>query len=179
MKHADTIRKFRDPNMPWPGSQCRSRWAGLSGAAYALPALACPSMVEQSMWVLTAFLSMWADYACIHMHSIAHGLDRVYASAIMLRCLVLGAMWLEPHALLLVCVPIVCFARGRDAKEQPTPSAWVFWHTCWHLSGGFCAMVGTYLLHEAMVSDTSSAALSLEAIAPLRQNGAAVLSGGA
>merc|ERR1719506_1063525 len=40
--HAQTIRNFRSPNMPWPGEQCISKFAGLSGAAYALPALVSP-----------------------------------------------------------------------------------------------------------------------------------------
>jgi hypothetical protein len=32
-----------------------------------------------------AALSVWADYFEIHRHSVAHGLDRTFASAMLLR----------------------------------------------------------------------------------------------
>ena len=145
--HASTIRHFRSPNMPWKGELCRSPWAGLSGAAYMLPALACTTILEQGIWVVAAFLSVWADYVHIHHDSIFHGLDRCYATCIMAWAFALGAWHLEPWVIILGTVPLCCFAKGRDAKAHPTPSAWVFWHFWWHISGGLLTWWGMWQIH--------------------------------
>ena len=145
--HAATIREFRSPNMPWPGERCISKLAGLSGICYALPALVCSSCWEQGLWVVAAFLSVWADYVHIHEDSVFHGLDRVYASFTMLRCILLGVAHLEPWMLALAALPLACFVKGRDAKALPEPSAWIFWHTLWHVSGGLLVCLGTWQMH--------------------------------
>lgn len=160
--HAATIANFCSPNMPWPGEQCVSKWAGLSGVAYALPMLVSPNPHEQTMWMIAAFLSVWADYVHIHERSVFHGLDRLWASFMMLRCFALGAVHIEPLSLLpLAVVPISCFVKGRDAKELPEPSAWIFWHTCWHISGGLLVAYGTWLMHEATQSNPSMPRLDI------------------
>ena len=147
--HAATVLAFRHNGMPWRGDLCVSKFAGLSGLAYALPALASISLPEQICWLISAWLSVMADYVHIHEDSVFHGLDRSYASLQMLRCLVLGAMHLEPFtALALAAIPLGCFVCGRDAKALPEPSAWVFWHTLWHISGGLLLWFGTYVMHH-------------------------------
>lgn len=146
--HCATLKAFRSNGMPWPGRTCTSKMAGLSGIAYALPALVSRTYFEQALWVLSAFLSIMADYVHIHEDSVYHGLDRVFASFQLLRCLLLGAVHLEPWTTLaLAIVPMGCFIKGRDAKQFPEPSAWIFWHTLWHLSGGLLLFYGTHMMH--------------------------------
>ena len=167
--HTDTIANFRSPNMPWPGDQCVSKWAGISGLAYSLPALVSPSGWEQGLWILSAFLSVKADYVHIHEDSIFHGLDRCYATLIMVRGLFLGSMYLEPWNLVLAIVPIMCFIKGRDAKALPEPSSWMFWHTLWHLSGGLLVLFGTWQMHavqsNALSRSSTGVAWAMQAVA--------------
>lgn len=148
--HAATIRNFRSPNMPWSGDQCKSVASGLSGMAYALPALVCPyDSWEPLLWLVTATLSCMADYIHIGHDSIFHGIDRCHATLVLLRCLLLGAVHLEPlTAIVLTAVPIFCFVKGRDAKLLPTPSSWMFWHCWWHITGGLLITWGTYQVHH-------------------------------
>ena len=81
--------------LPWhnPCPQCRSLLAGGSGCLYALPLLVCPSNSEKMLWVLQAVFSVWADYFQIHTNSVAHGLDRVFATLMTVR-MVRGSMLL-------------------------------------------------------------------------------------
>jgi len=157
--HANTIANFRNPNMPWAGERCRSTYAGLSGVAYALPGCFCPiGSWEPLMWMMTAFLSCQADYFHIHHDSVYHGLDRCFASLVMARCLLICAVHLPTQFFLLAALPLFCFVKGRDAKLLPDPSGWIFWHTCWHVSGGMLVAVGTWMLH---CSSPAAAGLSM------------------
>jgi hypothetical protein len=148
-EHASTIKHFSDPHMPWKGNICRSYASGLSGVAYALPAFVCPrGSWEPLLWCTQVFLSFMADYVHIGHHSVWHGVDRVYATALLVRSLVLGMLHLEPWFLLLTVPPLYCFVEGRNAKLLPTPDGWKFWHGLWHLSGGLLLMVGTWLVQQ-------------------------------
>ena len=99
-----------------------------------------------------AYLSIMADYVHIHHDSIYHGLDRVYATFVMLRCLMICAS-MEPRLLCLCAVPLFCFVKGRDAKMMPEPTAWKFWHACWHVSGGLLVCLGNWVIHNGAANE--------------------------
>ena len=155
-EHAMTINRFRSPNMPWEGSACRSPAAGLSGACYALPALVASGVLEPALWLTTAFLSCMADYVHISHDSAFHGLDRCWATLMLLRCSILFGARLDPSFFLLALVPLGCFVKGRDAKLLPDPSGWVFWHTLWHCSGGLVVTLGVWMLYRVPAEAVAS-----------------------
>merc|ERR1712146_827055 len=96
-----------------------------------------------------------ADFVHIHEDSVFHGLDRCFATFTMVRCLAVGAVTLEPCMLMMAALPILCFVKGRDAKALPAPSAWIFWHTLWHLSGGLLVLFGTWRMYANAAHSSS------------------------
>ncbi len=157
---------MRYNGIPWHGDECRSIMAGLSGLLYALPALVCPSPLEKCMWVLQAFFSVWADYIHIHQDHIAHGLDRIFASAMTARMIAVGASRLQPWFVVIAALPLGSFSRAHIAKSNKALDAWKFWHFMWHCTGSLSVLLTAWVVHtcEAThIPDARASLLALEA----------------
>lgn len=85
---------------------------------------------------IIAIVSVWADYFEIHRRSYVHGLDRSFATVMLLRALYCVLVELQPWTLLLASFPIVCYSRSAGSKLKLDIEGWKFWHCAWHISGG-------------------------------------------
>ena len=120
--------EFCSTGMPsaWGAADRRAAVSGLSGALYALPATATPFLYEKALWLAQACLSILADYVFIAEDHPVQGVDRTFASFMMVRNLsVLGPA--VPRLAPLVLVPVLCFvaaahAKTRAAKESEIPN---------------------------------------------------------
>lgn len=148
---------FCNNNLPWEGECCRSIMAGGSGILYFLPALVCPSNFEKMMWVLQAFFSVWADYFHIHHRSVAHGIDRWFATAMTARMIYLAATRLQPWTAMTALGPISCFAGAGGAKKKMNLEAWHQWHLTWHITGSLLSLGTMHMIYfcEGQVEGSS------------------------
>ena len=141
----NVFRDARNSGLPWSGMQCRSLIAGGTGVLYALPALACPSAGEKCLWAMQATCSVAADYFNIHHPSYWHGLDRVVATLMTLRAIVLVSLSLRPWVIVFAMVPLSWFFAGSRAKKADDLEAWKRCHCGWHISGSLIVLITTSL----------------------------------
>ena len=136
--------EFCSTGMPsaWGAADRRAAVSGLSGALYALPATATPFLYEKALWLAQACLSILADYVFIAEDHPVQGVDRTFASFMMVRNLsVLGPA--VPRLAPLVLVPVLCFVAAAHAKTADRPRAWQLAHGAWHLTGALLAWLCT------------------------------------
>jgi hypothetical protein len=139
---------FQKSGLPWDGIQCRSTWAGLSGIVYCLPIFVCHNhRMEQTAWVLQAFLSIMADYVHIHHESYWHGIDRFYATYNVLSTIIRASFGLHYTIICTSIIPISCFVLANQAKNQQDLHSWQYYHGWWHLSGSVIVAYVVYLLY--------------------------------
>ena len=133
---------FCDSSLPW--AHCRSAWAGLSGALYALPGLVARAPRERALWLAQAGLSVGADYAYVGARHPIQGVDRLLASFNVVR--VVGrALRVAPALALLAAAPLGCFVRAGVAKRRRDFAMWARWHGLWHVLGALCCALVVYL----------------------------------
>jgi hypothetical protein len=136
---------FCQSGLPWSGPQCRSPFAGGTGVLYSLPALCCQNNpLEQCTWILQAFLSVMADYVCIHDDSLFHGMDRFFATFNTVAMLWRAAWYLHPLMLLLAILPLSCFVQANRAKAAGDLSQWQWYHGWWHITGSVAVAVAVH-----------------------------------
>jgi len=140
---------FCKNGLPWEGSICRSKRAGLSGILYALPALvAFGHPFDQIMWSLQALLSILADYVYICQDSFWHGVDRYFAIFNLLSILARASGSLHWSVGLLSIIPLSCYVNANKAKTLNDVNAWHFWHCLWHVTVGPVTTLAMYMLHH-------------------------------
>ena len=137
----NVFKDARNSGLPWDGMQCRSLIAGGTGVLYALPALACPTPAEKSLWFVQATCSVVADYFMIHTKSYWHGVDRIVATLMTFRAIFLVAMALRPWIVVVAAVPLSWFFAGARAKKTHDLEDWKRCHCGWHISGSLIVLV--------------------------------------
>jgi hypothetical protein len=148
---------FRKNGLPWDGPVCRSKWAGLSGIMYLLPALAAfGHPFDQIMWILQACLSILADYVYICQDSFWHGIDRCFAIFNLFTILGRASIVLHWSVGLLTIIPVSCYVCANRAKTRKDARAWHFWHGMWHVTGGPLACLVIYIIHHGAESTPRS-----------------------
>jgi len=149
------FEEFTHPGIPWEGIQCRSWRAGGTGCLMALPAFFAPSP-DREFWILQGFLSVWADYFEIHHRSIVHGLDRSFATCMLIRVLVLCAMTLRPLPVLVAAVvPLACYSRSASSKVLRNINGWKCWHGWWHVTGSLLVSGAWSAMVKCSTTDAS------------------------
>jgi hypothetical protein len=131
---------FCESTLPWENP--RSAVAGLSGLLYALPACFARSHLERVLWPAQAACSVLADYVYIgHAHAV-QGIDRAFASMMVMRIVFIGTNDVSPWALLLAIPPLGCFVCANTAKRRCDFGMWVRYHSLWHIIGAaLCTLV--------------------------------------
>ena len=144
------LADLQSNGLPWVGMQCRSARAGLTGAFFAIPALAViDAPYEQAWWVLQAVTSVMADYCYIHSLSAWHGIDRIVAQLSLLGLVGRGFFFLHWWAVtLLVITPVSCFMAASAAKGAQNLNKWHNCHFLWHLVAPIACTVGVYLTYR-------------------------------
>jgi hypothetical protein len=111
------------------------------------------------MWVLQACVSIWSDYIEIHNRiHLAHAVDRVVATANVLRIMGLAAYWLKPWWVFILAVPCLgSFNQANVAKVSLNVEAWKWWHFMWHVTSGFTVLFVSWAVRscEAQPCDLS------------------------
>jgi hypothetical protein len=146
---------FTKSGLPWHGSECRSFFAGGTGALYGLPALfCCNNRLEQSMWIMQAMCSILADYVCVSRDSIIHGVDRIYATfntAVTLWRAAQhsnGDMQSFLVLLFMSVLPLSCFVLAHRAKSQGNLKEWQWYHGMWHITGSLAVSFTLYVVYH-------------------------------
>lgn len=145
---------FCKNGLPWEGTTCRSKRAGLSGILYALPALVATTTnsghpsYDQIMWTVQACLSILADYFYICQDSIWHGIDRYFAIFNIVTIVWRAYVELNWKVVLLAILPVSCYMGANRSKKQMNVEAWHMWHCLWHVTGGPLACLVVYMLHH-------------------------------
>uniref|UniRef100_A0A7S2SMK2 Uncharacterized protein n=1 Tax=Rhizochromulina marina TaxID=1034831 RepID=A0A7S2SMK2_9STRA len=142
------FRDFRSSNLPWRGKQCQSWVAGGSGLLFLLPVAVCPERWEQGIWLLQATLSFLADFVHIHHDSVFHGLDRVFATGMVVRLIYIACTRSHPAMALLAVPPLLCIVVGTSAKNRLDLETWKIWHGLWHLSASLLATLVMHTIHS-------------------------------
>lgn len=140
---------FCNNGLPWEGTVCRSKMAGLSGILYALPVLvATGHPYDQRMWTVQAFLSIVADYFYIGQDSVWHGVDRYFAIFNILTIVWRAYVGVSWQIAMLCIFPVSCYLGANRAKNHLDVQAWHVWHCLWHVTGGPLACLVVYMLHH-------------------------------
>jgi len=168
--------EFCDNGMPWSSiEQCRSMTAGLTGILYAMPSFfvlgpAAPAgssdnatllLLERTAWIVTACFSVWADYFHIHRPSVAHGVDRIWATAMLLATIWRGGTllaWWSPFVG--AALPVTCFVLASRAKKRLKLRSWHYWHCGWHVTGAIIASFVVYSIHRCGGNTTPESAIA-------------------
>ena len=101
------------------GNRVSAAAAGLSGVLYAAPALfEASSPVERAAWAITAALSVVADYFHVHKKSVAHGVDRVWATSMLLATIYRAATLLAWWTPILAVPCVSCFVMASRCKQR-------------------------------------------------------------
>ncbi|GAB5359353.1 hypothetical protein AAMO2058_000536800 [Amorphochlora amoebiformis] len=129
-----------------PFEDSKSRWAGLSGYMYALPALATPFLWEKGVWILQALLSVTADYYYVNDIHMVHGVDRIFATYNTIRMILIVAACMPMWTVVFALIPLSFYYHGALAKKNIDVQSWIFYHTLWHISGGLLCAIFTYLV---------------------------------
>jgi hypothetical protein len=155
------VHDFCDNGLPWDGYQCRSLRAGGSGCLFALPWLFASSPWEQFAWLIQGFLSVWADYFHIHHASIAHGMDRIFANALVVSmvCRAIRHLHLKWWIPCLVALPLAFFAGAHRAKKNEDLEAWHWWHLGWHISASSLCCIVIHLMETCGPDEMDSSSL--------------------
>jgi len=100
-----------------------------------LPALVPSTMSRAAKlsWVLQAVLSVLADYVYVGVSHPIQGLDRVFASANIVRCLVVGLNCCQYSNVLYGAVAVGAHIVARHAKLHENWHLWIFCHGWWHI----------------------------------------------
>jgi len=147
------VKDFSNSGLPWETKEeCQSAMAGLSGVLFVLPGLLVlhdlPSCIEQRIWIITACLSVWADYSNAHRRSIAHGIDRCWATSMVLSTAWRGGKFLAWWTPALVLPCLACYIFASHAKQRLDLRMWHYWHFGWHLASVTISCLGVYLTYH-------------------------------
>mmetsp|Transcript_22741 Transcript_22741/g.39655 ORF Transcript_22741/g.39655 Transcript_22741/m.39655 type:complete len:212 (+) Transcript_22741:171-806(+) len=130
----------------------RSLMVGISCFAFLMPILTDHPQ-NAFIWIFQALISFASDYVYAGRPSITHGIDRVYASTMVLYILILSLYTLPLHLLVLVpvlfYVPTIMIVKSKAAAKDKQQIAYEFYHTLWHY---LAAPVGTWVVHMSMPS---------------------------
>ena len=149
--------EFKKSGLPWPGHECRSMVAGLSGILYCLPAFFCKShSIVQYVWLIQALLSVLADYVYVDKDSWVHGIDRFVATANALAMLIWAASGLKFDIMMIGIVPISTFTLANRSKQQRNLQSWIYYHFLWHLTGSIGVAFVFHLLDNCPYYDGDS-----------------------
>ena len=147
------LKDFRSNGLPWQGDQCRSLMAGGSGCLYALPALYSCSRSEQALWITQSILSVCADYFNVHHDSVAHGIDRIFATFVLVNTCFRGSSILQWWTPIWAVLPCSFFVAASGAKKDLNLELWHWYHFFWHLTGSFVCMMMVYLIYNCPDAD--------------------------
>jgi hypothetical protein len=137
--------------MPWGVK--RSVCAGCSGVLFALPGVvAFREHDPLSTYILAAFitqalLSVMSDYVCTGRDSVWHGLDRWMSSVMTVSMVWYAQSALSPKHCAIAVPPLFCLYQSKNAIARGDWSAYVVWHTLWHLSAVFGCCGVIYLVN--------------------------------
>jgi len=135
--------------MPWGRKQ--SVWAGCSGGFFCVPGLFGLSADPSSHWMLVAFvaqavLSVMSDYVATGRDSVWHGLDRWTATCMTMFMVYFAHSAVSPWHCLLAVPPLMCLHGSKAAIARADWSAYVVWHTLWHVAA---VSTSTYIMYLA------------------------------
>ena len=130
-----------------------SKIAGFSGIMYILPAFFIKgngliANLFRITWIIDAILVTSSDYFFYNTDSIIHGLDRWFATLLVLIMFILTSQYYSLWDT--ICYAFLPLYFVYMSKSASTMKAYIFNHTMWHITG---PIIASYVLYNIQLKN--------------------------